>query len=430
MWCCILQCGAVVNSFFGTTMQNNYKLLPMTLGIWCNLRSSDCEMDTYATTIETETKTESDIESQISGDKKRHKCKPKTIMNVLYVVFIIGIILWRPIYVIVHFHRHTHYMANFFVFVIPVQYVLFFRYVTTLHLYKTIEDSMGVMPSGLVFYRKYQKMTIAISLLFSIISLVVFIMGGDVHVYSSLRNYGIGGVFDVILGTVCLIEHFFICCICMSVFSVFFVVFTIHKHHVKKLIDSINEVNSDGQFSPLFSEYKNIKCKFEESVSLMNILFSTTTLLGLAASYGTMIHIKIVGFNILNTMLSVVYFVLEILYFYTIYEIRKYIDYIKTAVVSGSLPQKCMDRKIFSVYNSEENKANRMYADDIAKMQSQIVVSMDWFTIRESFTQSWASFSILGFSIENTLIDKFVALIWIYIATLATNDYFDLHLQK
>src|SRR5207248_2961217 len=140
------------------------------------------------------------------------------------------------------------------------------------------------------------------------------------------------------------LEHFYMCCIFICNVSIFSVIFSIHSRMIEKLTESIDNVNSHAEFCQLFIKYNSMRSKYNDSVILLNTLFSTSTILGLLATYGNIIHIPIIKVNVLNVILIIIYILAEIIYFYSIYKVHTLIDHIKENIVMGNLPQKYMQR--------------------------------------------------------------------------------------
>jgi hypothetical protein len=400
----------------------------------------------------------------------------KYFFNLLYIAMILVIISWRPIYKIANIREYPHYIANFFIFVIPIQYFIFFTYFRTLHFYQTIlcVDTHN-NPSGVKSNRKmkmiktqrYSSLILLTSLICSMITLVMYSIGYEVHIYSQLTMHS-PMYIRVFMGLLCFVEHFLSCCIFLGNVSTFSIVFTIRRNSIQRLMNSMDAIHTQDKFFNFFENYNFNRDLYNDSIEKLNAMFSTTTILGLMSSYGYIRHIPIVdAIDVTNMIYVSIFLVAESIYMFNIYSSLLMIKRIKTKIISGEISQKCLQRKLFSqkkdrtcTINSRNNacelgeigRLDGTYGPDkldtedtndadtdglvveaLNHMSSRLdnqTSLLDWILVKNSVQNiEWKNFTLLGFAIERgNIVNRICVLVGIYIIAFLHKDYFDMHL--
>lgn len=381
-------------------------------------------------------------------------------LNILYVIFILSIICWKPIYEILHFNKNSHFMANSFVFIIPIQYLVEINYFKTSHFYKTLSQ----YPKYINVVNYYARFIIIASVIAMIMSLFTFVYFDKMDVYEIIikdKSFGM----KVLFAFICAFDHFYSCCIFFCSMLTFLCIFTIHTNEINKLAKFVKNMRYDiNSVYYLHKYFIELKDRYEESVDHLNIMFSTTTILGLFASYGGIVHMFIGKFvyNIFDIIYILLYIATEIIYFYSIYKVRTSIKSIRETILSGKFTRKYLKRQLFQIsplnkyhdeednnsgslsYNEEEKsiiieKRYNKIRKDLEKIDEHVncissnfrdnMLTLDWSIMTRLTEIPWKNFTLLGFAVENTeFIKRIFALVWIFLITSPFYNNFDLHI--
>jgi hypothetical protein len=395
--------------------------------------------------------------SQRSKPKVSCKCF-KTFMyyflNICYICFILTMICWKPIYKINNASKYPHWMANAFMYIIPLQYLTELIYFRTSHFYKTLS-----MQKDFAYVANfYSKFALIASSIASIVSVLLFTFTDNLDIYVTLKQHAPTNKL-IFLGTVCAFEHFYSYCIFFCSIFTFAIVFIIHGMAINKFSTFVNAMKYDvASVNYIFNTYINLKKEYEKSVDHLNTMFATTTILGLLSTYGAFSHMPMHAFvqDIFDVLYIILYIIAEMIYFYSIYRVRKAITLIKTTILSGVFARKYLSRQPFqeptmSLHPSIGNFKNLVHIDQgtidasisdivsnmnkinkhIACMSSNMrdtMTSGDWIILTKLVTVKWKNFTLLGFEVEDTqFVKRIGAIVMTYILTSKFQDKFDLH---
>lgn len=445
---------------------NYYNLLLHTLGLWfikyeyetdfeeidennknkyiIELESMDRRRQRKISESQEESEKNLLIDNIQSDENKRGTINIKKIMlnilNIFYILFILLTITWKPIYKIMNINHIHHYMANSFMFIIPIQYLIELVYFKSSHFHNTL----SLYPKYHKIVDNYAKTILCTSLIASIISIFVFLYYDDIDIYKDLK-YDLPTNKFIIFTIICAFDHFFSTCVFFCSIFTFLVVFTIHSNAIDKLSKNIEQMEYQSEnIYHLHKHYTELRDRYSESVKNLNLIFSATSILGLFATYGALIHIYLGEFiyDVFDIIDVILYLTVEIVYFHSIYKVRKSIKLIHKTIVSGRFTEKYLRRQLFEQKNNSNNssKVNLNYQlienetiikrlNEINKRIKDNQIMSDWFTMIRITEIPWKNFTILGFAVQNTtFIKKIFAIVWLYILTSPLQEYFDLHI--
>ena len=374
-------------------------------------------------------------------------------LNVIYICFILATVSWKPIYKIIHIDKYPHWMANSFMYIIPLQYLVELNYFRTSHFYKTLSTNPGY--ANILNY--YSICVLAASIIAAISSVFLYMFTNDVDMYKKESFYSVNEL--ILLGIVCIFEHFFSYCIFFCSIFTFSTVFTVHSIAMHKFAKFVNDMRYDTtSINEIYEEYIVHKKEYEKSVEYLNTMFATTTILGGLATYGVFIHLPIGKFviDIFDISYIILYIIAEIVYFYSIHKVREAINMINTTIFSGSFTKKYLSRQPFQESSlsihpsiksfkdidlSHETEETRLLSlsNNINKMSRHIscistnindsMNSNDWVVLSMLVKRPWDNFTLLGFQVENAgFAQRILTVFFTYIA-IATSlqDKMDLH---
>ena len=381
-------------------------------------------------------------------------------LHMLYLTFILSTICWKPIYEIMHFTKDSHFLSNSFVFIIPLQYFVELRYFRSPHFYKILSQ----YPKYVNVVNNYARFIIIASITAAIISVFTFVYFDKMDIYEIIiKDKPIGT--KILFGFICAFDHFYSCCIFFCSMLTFLCVFSIHTNAINTLSKFVRTMDYDvNSVYYLHKHFIELKDRYEESVDHLNMMFSTTTILGFFATYGGIVHMFIgkFVFNIFDIVYILLYIAAEVIYFYSIYEVRTSIKLIRETMLSGKFTRKYLKRQLFQVsplhqYNDEED--NKSESISFSEAESQIIIekryskikdnldkitdhvncisssfrdnmlTLDWSIMTRLTEIPWKNFTLLGFAVENTeFIKRLFALLTIFLITSPISAYLDLHI--
>lgn len=404
-----------------------------------------------------EKETEQNPKSQIESKKFFHKHSKliKTILyyllNILYMMFILVTIFWKPIYKIIHIRTYKHFMSNAFVFVIPIQYFIELIYFRTSHFCRML--SIDQKYARLV--NDYSKFVLITSLIASIVSVLLYWTTDALDIYDVIKETTPNK--KLMICVICAFDHFYSCCIFICSVFTFATVFIIHSMSMTTFSSFVNRMKYTSEsVNKIYVEYINLKKQYEESVEHLNIMFSTTTIFGLLASYGVVIHIKTGNFvfDIFDICCIILYVVAEFVYFYSIYKVTKSIDLIQMTIISGEFTQKFLKRQPFqstsmSVFPPFNNNSEKLDDSQQSEMLHQLQNSIerlnmhvscislnlrdslttdDWVVVEQLISRPWKNFTLFGFTVENAeFVKRISAVIFMYVLSSSAKEIIDLH---
>lgn len=376
------------------------------------------------------------------------------LLNILYIVFILTMICWKPIYKVINIGLYPHWMSNTFIYIIPIQYFVELVYFRTSHFYRTLSTN----PAYTHAVNSYSKCVLVASLLASTLSVFLYVFTNYLDIYQHVKD---GASLNrlILFGVVCVFEHFYSYCIFFCSIFTFSTVFTIHSMTINRFAKFVNDMEYDvASINKIYNQYNNHKRQYEKSVDHLNMMFATTTLLGFIASYGVFVHVPRGDFiiDVFDILYIILYILAEIVYFYSIYKVRKAITTIQTTIFSGTFARKYLTRQPFqeptmTQHPSMKNVRDIAHPDDapldarfneisvnINRINKHIscisanvhdsLTSGDWIIMSRVMAEPWKNFALLGFEVEGTtFIKRIGAIVFLYISTSRFQERIDLH---
>jgi hypothetical protein len=409
-----------------------YTLLLKCLGLWfVDHSSKQIEFGTELKDLQISQNTIVEIsdsydskEEAIEDEYKQENTTPRAklikrnywgFLNIIYVAFIYFIISWKPIYKLININEYPHYMANAFIFIIPLQYSIERSYFNKTHFYKTLKSINCEKRITM-----YSKIILFTSCVTSLLSLVIYLETNMLDVYDTLKSTHNSLTNNILFALLCVLEHFYSNCIFFCSILSFSSVFMIHSILIDSFSESLDLENKEN-INKIITTYTELKSNYNDSVSYLNIMFSVTTVFGAIASFGVFVHIykQYIIYDLFTLSYVVLYILAEIAYFYSIYKVRKSIERIRKTISSVSFTKKYLKQTSYQL--SPTHTQTNIYIRNTSMCNSWIAMSMLVKT-------PWDSFTILGFTVENpAFIQKAFALLCIFLLTLPIRSYFDLH---
>lgn len=389
------------------------------------------------------------------------------------------IIVWSHIAVLVYAgmsKNGRYFTSNLYSLLYFSQYVIGILFYKN----KFFDNSMKSINKNKLLLILYVVATV-VSVILSSTSVILLVKNFKINIYSNLYNY-FNSTGKILLCTLLFLDKFFsynIYFINVITFSSIIISHSLNIRAYQTKFDKlVNENINDITITDVMQEFTQIKSYHSESVEMLNNLFSSATLLGLTGSYFVIMNYDTEFVTVFSYIDTICFLLIEAIYIYSINRISVYVGSITNIISSPKFVTKFLHRSDLNnvygdIYSSEFeediNKSNdeknkkakspRVIDDDIIiSMKSQMNlknkkktdldekidliknmtfrdiilshengVSLDWLILNNKLSEQWESFSILGFTIDNTeLLQKALLIVLGLFGILNLNEKFGL----
>jgi len=279
-----------------------------------------------------------DIESNVIPAKNKYYQRSyiKLPMNYIYMLFVLSIILWMPIFSIysAFVNKNIAYVtSSIFDYMYVTQYLFGVYYYQKDHYFVSLQKNK--------IYKKPLYIAILgagmFSILISIISFILIITDQNTNYYLSVYRTltDIQKVFFII-------GIFFQKAYSYYIFLInvimFFSVFVIHGVNIRKYASDF-ATYIEGNFDNLtiqsvIKDFSDLKEYHTESVDKLNNLFSSTSVIGIVASYFLLINYNSSFVGYISFFDIILFVVIEYIYFFAITRVRSAVGDISDIVNS------------------------------------------------------------------------------------------------
>jgi len=387
------------------------------------------------------------IEKKVTEEKSSiiKRSFVKIPSNILYFVFVLIAISWHFIYSIykaIEEKEMRYITSNIFTFLFIMQFFLGIIYYQKSHFTKTIKRYKSYTIYIIIAFITMLMITIIIC----IASLVLLISGININIYSEIyQDLNITG--KIFLGIALLIDNFYSYNIFFSNLIIFSVIFVSHSIEIKKYTERLEEyVNNNEEeltIESIIKDYSELKTQHTFSVSNLNNIFSSITILGILSGYFIMINFGTKFVGILHFIEFICFVITESVYILSISRVKMYVSDITTLINSPAFVSRFLSRIELEEYISGANidlkssKSNAIVGtlkevnvdnndDDDKKIKIDIVKdlsiknmiinhenadNLDWLILNDKLKGSWENFNLFGFEIDDsTLLKKTIAI--------------------
>jgi hypothetical protein len=308
----------------------------------------------------------------------------------LYSLFILGLFLFRVIYISQQLKNTIDYIILIYFIIVPVQYILGLIYFNSEHFYKILTKIDNFNDNKYTF----------LIILYTVLMVI---------------NNNSYTITNVIINTITNIYSW------LSIFiniNSFFIVFYYHTREIKKFSKEIetkdwNNLMNNNNINIIIIKLSNIRESYNISVNKLNNLFSYTCILGGIATY-IFLKLLIKG-TILNRCIYIniiLYIIVQCIFINIIYLINNSISNIKNIIFSSNFVKKYLGRKDhfeeLELIIEDSNTKNLINKENAS--------SLDWIILSIQLDKEWNQFKIMGFKVENALFQRFSTLIGLYLS--------------
>ncbi len=380
--------------------------------------------------------------------KEWYRYKPfRFTINTLYVIIILLSLTWSFIYAIVLTVRHREWnyvYSNVFTLAIIIQYFAGWKYNQSNHFIRIARQRheyhkriywsfmIGVMAS-------VSLAIVSVALLVSDANIIIY---GDIYANADLRQ-------KIFTAIALFIDKFYSYNIFFTNMITFATVFTLHSIDIEKYASTLEGYvdNNEGGLTidSITKEYAELKSHHAKSVTMMNTVFSSITILGAIAlyflndNYGTKFAgpLFIVDF--------VCFLIIECSYIFVITKVKGAVSSIISIINSPEFTERYLSREELVDFEGDAATSVPCMEDMVRRasvVQSSHTIDalirdiglrnmikshenaegIDWMILSWKLSGPWENFQIMGFDIEDTtIIQRAVAGIMITFAILHVN---------
>lgn len=360
---------------------------------------------------------------QVSNRTKKDKYSIlKLIIDILYKIFVGGILIVPSIIVLYYaiINKDIKYaLTNIFLILPIIQYITGIIYQQSKHFNITLKRNAQIIEHGNIIY----IIPIIVSGIISIIMSILLIKKKNLSVFSKIM--GKYGIVEKVLVTLFTTIHFFYSyIIILTNFIIFGITFILHYNNISKyhttLTDHFNTKSTIIPLDGITKEHSEIKSYHADSVNKFNNIFSTLTIIGFIGSYYTIAYYNTSYIGIYDYIYTGTFFLIELMYIYIIHRVKQIVSDILKLMSSEKIIHIYLTKRV--IYNNEETDnefSMEKTVTELKKISNDIFINviensrnLSWQILKETLSESWESFTVCGFEIDDaTIINKLVAII-------------------
>jgi len=362
------------------------------------------------------------LNSTIVNSKRCNFNALKKILNILYKILVLCILLWPFILSIVEAAQKKniqYFTANLFTSLGVLQFIFGIYYYNKDHYTKSVKRNSEYY----TWIYGSHIVAILLSVVIAILSVILLVKNKNLLMFEEIWfELKIGS--KVIFCIAIFINKFYECFVIFTNIVTFSSIFILHSIEIKKfkiLIEKFLDKEQNVIFDNIMEEHTEKKKYHSESVSKLNALFISTTICGLIGTYFITIYIKKSNtISVFHYIYIGIFVVTEIIYIYSINKVKSYISDIIDIISSDKIITVYLEQTPFQDLRPTEN--NNELVNEIREIKDmckrtmiksfEIVNYVKWQSIHRKLAESWDSFNILGFELDDsTLATKTITVI-------------------
>lgn len=348
------------------------------------------------------------------------------IINIFYIFIILVIIGWPYIYIILESiiqADFTYITSQFFTLLFLVQFICGIKFFNS--------DFFVIIPGIFDKYKYKNKIQIGyiigtiISTCLGITYIIIlfYLVNQDIfyQFYISTNNLAIKIIIliGILSNKIFQYNTFFINLITISC------ILKIHHNRIKNYKTKMENIISDDikkiKIDILIKDYSDMKSFHSDTISALNSIFSSITMLGILGclfttlNYGTNFVTWLTAFDISC------FVIVEIIFIYIIGKLKDSISYIKYLIDSPKFTDIFLNRNNNLNPELKLNKKSSMEQNIIFIKEKSILTvikslensdSLDWIILNDKLSEEWDNFYIFGFEFDDlTIIQKLFSII-------------------
>uniref|UniRef100_A0A6C0BF09 Gustatory receptor n=1 Tax=viral metagenome TaxID=1070528 RepID=A0A6C0BF09_9ZZZZ len=346
----------------------------------------------------------------------------KKVFIYIYNIIIICIIMIQVPYAVYMSIKNKSVIdigRTLFQFVILLQYYYGKKYFSNNHFYENIVCDKSLMNTMKIFAYIF----VVVSIILSFINTYLLGTGHYIHVYTEVFNMSPNLSTQIVI----YLLLFFNCIYSYIIFTVNACIFSInlvyHKNTVatySTMLDDYikNSMSTLKKLNIITIEYSQMKFKYENTVDLLTLLFSSLNFFGFSAIYFYINAFNLGSISAVEIINIIMFLIIDGIYLYAIMSVSSNILHISHIILSNNIIATLFETKrtvqTMPIHNKtlmSENKENNndFYISNIYDLTRNIMISsisteqmVDWLILQKIVKDPWKTFTIFGIQIDNT----------------------------
>lgn len=386
--------------------------------------------------------------------KDKEKCmKRETLLKIsgiVYFTFVALCVGWQCIYSIVKALislNSRYFTSSIFSFLYLAQLIagaIFYNQKFFTNAMKKITDYHTIL---LIMF----IISGVISLILTLISIIFLINGTVIINYTDIYN-NVGNVGKVFITILLFFQNFYAYNLFFINIIIFGIILICQRMDIakynQKMKEMINGNIQDMTITSIIEDFSKMQSYYNNTVKNLNLIFTSTTVIGIIASYFVLMNIGTQFVNIYAYIDMALFFIIEIIYITTISNIDNTRQNIQTLAGSYTFIAKFLNKNslgpiygdiyehddiritradnnqmIINTYEeiSTRDQINVEKKIDLIKnitfrniiLSNQNGVSLDWVVLHDKLTENWQSFQIFTYNVDSTqIIPKLLVIVF------------------
>jgi hypothetical protein len=318
----------------------------------------------------------------------------KKVFIYIYNIIIICIIMIQVPYAVYMSIKNKSVIdigRTLFQFVILLQYYYGKKYFSNNHFYENIVCDKSLMNTMKIFAYIF----VVVSIILSFINTYLLGTGHYIHVYIIFT-------VNACIFSINLVYHKNT----VATYS------TMLDDYIKNSMSTLKKLNI------ITIEYSQMKFKYENTVDLLTLLFSSLNFFGFSAIYFYINAFNLGSISAVEIINIIMFLIIDGIYLYAIMSVSSNILHISHIILSNNIIATLFETKrtvqTMPIHNKtlmSENKENYndFYISNIYDLTRNIMISsisteqmVDWLILQKIVKDPWKTFTIFGIQIDNT----------------------------
>jgi len=395
------------------------------------------------------------FDKDIKPESKKKKCGKIFLKIIFFIIsslysgFVLAIIFWPFIYAIVLSSIHAE-LEYVFIQVFTLVYVA--QFVTGYVYYNS--SGYDDMIRRNHKHNKIIVVLLCIGFIISLILAVIMIVLISLQLKSDIYNEFVNDktivqkVFFYILVFLTLFYSYNIFISNLIIFSVILVIHCLELRTYEKMFnDFVLDFHKEISLASIIQDYNLLKNINNKSVNDLNNMFSSMTIIGGIGVYFLILLYAFHTYSVAHYVDIVIYSVVEVIYFYTIYSLRKHVQNIVSLGTSPKFMNRFLSKTKFYNFKGDEIEESSVSinldvinssVNTIKDMLMRVMIrsnegsnSLDWLILNAIFNEQWEYFQLFGFDINDaTFIKKILWIVIGYIFLSQFQTYWGINLNN
>jgi len=219
------------------------------------------------------------------------------------------------------------------------------------------------------------------------------------------------------------------------------------RSYDKLFTEFISDYQKEIELPTISKEFNQFKDTNNNSIHDLNNMFSSMTIIGGVSVYFLILLYAFPKYSVSHYVDIAIYAVVEIIYFYTIYELKNHVQNIVSLGNSPKFMNRFLHKTKFLTMGGEQiEMGNEIITLELVGENTKIIKEMgmrtmvrtsentnalDWLIFNAILMEKWEYFQLFGFDINDaTIIKKILAIVVGYIFISQADTYWNVDLSN